>query len=78
MNCHAVIPSPETLAAANECRRLGRHEAIKASSARWRAETTPIGVQEQEGGDLELANCNHCASTIARSVVPEEPLDGSS
>jgi hypothetical protein len=49
------------------CRR--RHRRLKTTPALWATHTRPVGIQlAADGGQLELANCRHCGSSITRRV----------
>jgi len=43
------------------------HDAIRASESLWAREATYIGQMGDEIETLDLANCKHCGSTLARS-----------
>lgn len=69
LKLNASSEGPALVPTALELCGRARHAAIKADDVRWGTETTAVGVQRDEDGDvIELRNCTACGSTLGRVV----------
>jgi hypothetical protein len=62
-----LLPPQDDQAAAEF--RAERCEQVHAAIRAGRTAIKPIGVQRDPDGDLELVNCPHCSTTLARLAV---------